>query len=82
MGRQEGLEKAIFKCDKPEYAAQFTVILKDLALYIETEYKGQDIGYTYKELKDVQVLLPLKPAPEADEFDKLILLEDYKDKRA
>ena len=73
MGRQEGLENAIFECDKPDHAAQFTAILKELALCVEKEYKGgEDIGYIFRELKDVQVLLPPKPALEADEFDKLI----------
>ena len=82
MGRQEGLERAIFKCDKPEHAAQFATTLKELALYVDKEYKGgEDIGYIFRELTDVQVLLPPKPAPEADEFDMLIWQEKYKDKR-
>ena len=81
-GRQEGLKKAIFESDKPEHAAQFTATSKELALYVEKEYKGgEDIGYIFRELKDVQVLLPPKPAAEADQFDQLIWQEEYKDER-
>ena len=29
----------------------------------------------------MQVLLPLRPAPDAEKFDKLIWQEEYKDKR-
>ena len=39
-GRQDGLEKAIFECDRPEHAAQFKTTLKELALFVEREYKG------------------------------------------
>ena len=81
-GRQEGLKKAIFKCDKPKHAAQFTATLKELALYVKRECKdGEDIRHIFRELKEVQVLLPPKPAPDAAEFDKLIWQEEYKDKR-
>ena len=73
MRRQEGLQKAIFKCDKPEHSAQFMASMEELALYVEREYKGgEDIGYIFREIKDVQVLLPPKLAPDADKFDKLI----------
>ena len=76
LGRQKGLKKAIFECDKPEHAAQFIATLKELALYEEREYKGgEDIGYIFRELKDVQVLLHLKLVPEADEYDTLIWQE-------
>ena len=34
-GRQEGLEKAIFECNKPELAVQFKITLKELALFVE-----------------------------------------------
>ena len=37
--------------------------------------------HIFRELKDVQVLLPLKSAPDTDEFNKLVLQEEYKDKR-
>ena len=33
-GRQEGLETAILKCDKPEHAAQFMARLTELALNV------------------------------------------------
>ena len=40
MKEQQGLQKAIFKCYKPEHAAHFTAILKELILYVERDYKG------------------------------------------
>ena len=40
QGRQEGLEDAIFECDRPEHTAQFKTTLKELALFVEREYNG------------------------------------------
>ena len=48
-GRQEDLEKTIFKCDKPEHAAQFTSTLKEITMYVEREYKGGETSDTFLE---------------------------------
>ena len=49
--RQDGLEKMIFECYKPEHAAQFASTLKELDLYLESEYKGgKDTGHFFREL--------------------------------
>ena len=44
-----------------------------MALYVERKLEckgGEDIENIFRELKDVQVLLPLKLAPDADKIDK------------
>ena len=48
-GREEGVKKAIFECNKHKHAAQFKTTLKELALLVEREYKGnKDIGSIFR----------------------------------
>ena len=74
---QEGLEMVVFECDCPDHAAQFKTTLKELALYVEHEFKGgEEIGYIFRERKDVTATLPPKPTGMMDEYDKMKITRD------
>ena len=79
-GRQEGLEDAVFECDKPEHASYFKTMLKEQTLCGERIQRGEDIRYIFSELKVVAVDLPAKPTGVTDEHDKVIWSKN--DKRA
>ena len=54
-------------------------MLKEPALFVERTYEGgKDMGYIFRELKDVVVDLPSKPAGVTDEYGKVIWSENYK----
>ena len=56
-----------------QHAAQISTMLKELALFVKKEYKeGEDSGCIFRELKDVQVVLPLRPKKDEDKFDLVI----------
>ena len=53
--------------------------MKETALFVEREYKGEnDIGYIFRELRDVVLDLPPKSTGVTDEYDKVIWSENYK----
>ena len=72
-GCEEGLEKAVFQCNRPEYASQFKTTLKELVLFVEKEHKGgHDIGCILCEIKDIKLTGPTKPPTTADEYDRAV----------
>ena len=64
-GHEEGLKRAVFPCDRAEYASQFTTALKELALFVEKK------GYIAHEMKDVNLSDPTKLPSVAENYDKV-----------
>ena len=80
-GCEEGLEKAVFQCDRLEYASLKTT-LKELALFAKNEHAGgQDISFILHQMKDIKLIEPIKLPATAGQYVKAVWAEDYKEYR-